>query len=90
MQVQLVDRHDKAKISECFIEEDVSYNGNDMNDGVANVQPDVASCRESCRPVGAKYFGFNYGGNRACYCKSSNSGRIPRSGVTSGNTMCPG
>ena len=72
--------------SECLTEKDISYYGNDVNNGLDNVQPDVESCRASCKSMGSPYFDFNYGGNRGCYCKTSNAGRRQVNGVISGKT----
>ena len=78
------------QISECLTEKDVSYIGSAINNGLANKQPDFASCRSSCKSMGAQYFGFNYAGNRGCYCKNSNGGEKQQSGVISGETSCSG
>ena len=72
-------------ISGCFTEKDISYYGNDVNNGMS-VQSDVDSCRASCRTMRAPYFDFNYGGNHRCYCKNSNAGRRKVAGVMSGET----
>ena len=81
-----------CEISGCFklTEYDIAYYGNDVNDGTSNVQSDVASCRSSCKSMGADYFDFNYGGNKECWCKNSNAGRKQQVGVVSGETSCPG
>lgn len=79
-----------CEISGCSTETDISYYGNDVNDGTSNVQSDVPSCRSSCKSMGADYFGFNYGGNKQCWCKNSNAGRMQQFGVVSGETSCPG
>ena len=79
-----------CEISGCLTENDISYTGNDVNDGTSNVQSDVASCRSSCKSMGANYFDFNYGGNKECWCKKSNAGRKQQVGVVSGETSCPG
>ena len=77
-------------ISECLTEKDISYYGNDVNNGLKNVQPDTESCRASCKAMRAQYFDFNYGGNHGCYCKYSNAGRRKVAGVMSGTTaQCP-
>ena len=77
-------------ISECMTEKDISYYGNDVNNGLKNVQPDTESCRVSCKAMRAQYFDFNYGGNHGCYCKYSNAGRRKVAGVMSGTTaLCP-
>ena len=73
-------------ISECLTEKDVSYYGNDVNNGQENVQSDVESCRASCKAMGALYFDYNYDGNHRCYCKNSNAGRTEEAGVISGET----
>ena len=73
-------------ISECLTEKDISYYGNDVNNGLENVQSDTESCRASCKAMGAPYFDFNYGGNHGCYCKNSNAGRREVAGVTGGET----
>ena len=75
-------------ISECVTEKDISYYGNDVNNGLENVQSDTESCRASCKAMGAPYFDFNYGGNHGCYCKNSNAGRKEVASVISGET-CP-
>ena len=75
-------------ISECLTEKDISYYGNDVNNGLENVQSDTESCRASCKAMGAPYFDFNYGGNHGCYCKNSNAGRKEVASVISGET-CP-
>ena len=72
--------------SECVTEKDISYYGNDVNNGLENVQSDTESCRASCKAMGAPYFDFNYAGNRGCYCKNSNAGRRKVAGVMSGET----
>ena len=77
-------------ISECLTEMDISYYGNDVNDGLNNKQQNVESCRSSCRSMSAKYFDFNHSGNKGCYCKKSNAGRRVVRGVISGETMCTG
>ena len=86
------------QISECLSEKDISYRGNDVNDGTANKQPTVESCRTSCASIGADYFDFVYGLGKwmeldrlegrigECYCKNSNAGRSQLSGVTAGET----
>ena len=79
-----------CEISGCLTENDISYYGNDVNNGTLNVQSDVASCRSSCKSMGADYFDFNYGGNKECWCKNSNAGRTQQVGVVSGETSCPG
>ena len=73
-------------ISGCLTEKDISYVGNDVNNGLYNVQLDTEKCRASCKAMGAPYFDFNYAGNRGCYCKNSNAGRRKVAGVMSGET----
>ena len=72
--------------SECLTEKDISYYGNDVNNGADNVQSDVESCRASCKSLGAPYFDFNYAGDHGCWCKNSNAGRKQVNGVTGGKT----
>ena len=60
-----------------------------MNDGTSNLQDDVKSCRSSCRSMDADYFSFNQD-NNACWCKSSNAGRMQGVGIESGETSCSG
>ena len=79
-----------CEILGCLTENDISYYGNDVNNGTLNVQSDVASCRSSCKSMGADYFGFNYGINQQCWCKNSNAGRMQKNGIVSGETSCPG
>ena len=62
----------------------ISYYGNDYNNGLYNKQWNVEGCRSSCRRWNARYFDFNYAGNRGCYCKYSNSGRRWVWGVVGG------
>ena len=78
----------RAAPSECAVNRDVSFYGNNVNDGLANKQPDVANCRASCRAMEAEYYDFNYAGNQGCYCKFSDAGRRRQPGVMSGTTRC--
>ena len=66
-----------------------NYDGNDINNGVNNVQPDIESCRLSCLTLGATYFSFNNNNGR-CFCKNSNAGRKVSDTMTSGETTCTG
>ena len=45
----------------CVTEEDIVYWGNDLS---SMKQPDVASCRASCRSAGAGYFTYSLDNTR--------------------------
>ena len=71
--------NDVSSLGNCTHEYSIYYDGNDLNDGAQNIQPDPTSCRESCKFVnGSKYFAFNSNTNR-CWCKSApgNPGKSP-------------
>ena len=77
-----------TSVPDCIIENNIDYPGNDINNG--DPQNDAESCRSFCQsnyPT-AKYFSLGTG--NACRCKTSNSGRIVKQGVVSGNVMCTG
>ena len=76
------------QISDCMEEEGYGYPRNDVNNGKNNVQPDVKSCRASCRSLGAAYFSFKRDIDQACWCKKSSAGRTVSKGVVSGKTLC--
>ena len=82
---------------ECTIEEDTSYAGNDLNDGLEDPkQDDAESCRSFCKSdyPSAKYFTWVgpdvtwQRGRNACWCKDSDSGRMDGRGKTSGAVTC--
>ena len=83
----------------CLVEENVSYLGNNVNDGISDPrQPDAGSCQLFCMSnyVDAKYFSWcepsaepeQY--RNTCWCKHSDSGRTDRDETlkTSGQVMC--
>ena len=75
------------KISDCLTEVDIDYGGHDVSD---SVQPDVESCRSTCRSKGEGYFTFKVGqGTQWCGCKNSNAGRRQLVNHVSGET-CTG
>ena len=76
------------KISDCLTEVDIVYWGNDVS---SSVQPDVESCRSSCRSKGVAYFTFRVGqGPQRCWCKNSKAGRRQMVDRVSGETSCTG
>ena len=78
------------QFSDCLTEQDIGYSQNDVNDGSSNIQPDVESCRASCRSIGAGYFTHLTQSNKFCWCKNSNAGRTQSVGKVSGETSCSG
>ena len=78
-----------TSIPECIIENDVNYDGNNINSaGVKQI--DAPACRSYCKSnyPAAKY--FTLGLQKDCYCKSSNAGRQAHGGRISGDLMCLG
>ena len=79
----------------CYNEEGFHYPGNDLNNGFENRQTDREACRLSCRSIsGAEFFDWvspdfsNSQYHNGCWCKNSDAGRRPSSGITSGNVNC--
>ena len=83
------------------LEYDISYDGNDVNDGVKEERhrpDDVASCRTLCKNYGnAVYFEYILpdapGGRenrKLCWCKTSKEGRVNKTGSVSGVVACTG
>ena len=68
-------------------EDNIDYTGNDIDITLNNTQPDVESCRASCRSKGAKFFTWVKPSRHPklrCFCKTSNSGRVTAQDVVSG------
>ena len=84
-------------LSECSTENNIAYKGYEVNNGLQEKQPDVSSCRQHCKNKNAPFFEYilpntNYGEEYyrgSCWCKTSNSGRVPQTGSVSGGTSCP-
>ena len=81
--------------AECYVESDIAYFGNDLNNGLDNKQSDGEACRVSCGSIsGAEFFDWvstDYQSpehHSTCWCKSSDSGRGYAFGVTAGNVIC--
>ena len=74
--------------SNCATEQDIGYNGNDVNDGTTNIQPDVDSCRSSCHAIHAPYFSYHPKIDKRCWCKSTDAGRTTFAHAVAGDTAC--
>ena len=78
------------------LEEDISYSGNDNNNGWHNLQPDVEHCKTYCRSNHAETLYFSWVGPTAqvqvpiksCWCKTSKKGRKYLNGIISGRVDC--
>ena len=88
-------KHCEDCIEDCYSEVDVSYPGNDLNEGFDNRQSDAEACRFSCRSIsGAKFFDWvgpqfhNEQYHNGCWCKTSDAGRMSDVGITVGNVNC--
>ena len=68
----------------CVIEENIKYHGNTVS---RFEEPNVDSCRSSCRSIDAPYFSY-YDKRMKCTCKSTDAGRIAKDGIVSGETLC--
>ena len=84
----------------CLVEPNTNYQGNAMNKGMDDKQPDLESCKSFCRsnyPT-AKYFSYaspDYphpilNNAKFCSCKHSNGGRKELKGFISGDLTCYG
>ena len=86
-----------ASSAECYTETDISYYGNDLNNGTDDIKASAADCSAFCATISdAQYFEWFplddewEEGRGSCWCKTSDSGRIDRQGSISGNTNCLG
>ena len=82
-------------LEDCYSEEGVAYPGNDLNEGLENIQLNAEACRFSCRSIsGAKFFDwvspqyYDQEYHNSCSCKTSDAGRKPSAGITVGNVKC--
>ena len=75
-------------LANCVTEQDIDYNGNDVNNGNSNRHSDVDGCRSSCHDIRAPYFTYQATTNKACWCKNTDAGRRSEAGPVSGNTAC--
>ena len=72
-------------LSGCIIEEDISYDGNDIIDKVMESQQD---CADYCKTIlGGNFWTWNSGDKR-CWVKTTSAGWRTRGGRVSGNRVC--
>ena len=80
-----------------MVEEDTNYQGNDINNGLADPrQYDAMSCKTYCKSnyLSAGYFTWVSPSSaeshfhNTCWCKNSDSGKAYEQGETSGEVTC--
>ena len=71
--------------SGCIIEEDISYDGNDIIDKVMESQQDCADFSKTI--LGGNFWTWNLGDKR-CWVKTTSAGWRTRGGRVSGNRVC--